>query len=355
MTTAVVGLSLSPTWWRGGAWREIGSRIEDLASGEALVDAARLADSAGVQFAFKPDSLELDASVLTEWPGQTGPDPLVLMSAIARETRRIGLVPTYSTTFAEPYLVARELQTLDQLSAGRAGWNAVTSLGGSRNMSGEQPSADERYGRAREVIETVRRLHASYPARAVLADREGAYADASLIAEIERTERFDVRGPLTVPAVRDEPLPLLHAGGSPASLTLAARHADAVFAMTESASAGEELRRGLAALAGERATPRVLPGVVLCLGATRDRAWERFEAAGGGGGARHWTIVGTPADASQQILGRIRAGAADGIIALPYGSWEAVELFTGEVMPELLRSEVFAPPRPDLREILRRR
>lgn len=357
MREAIVGLSLSPTWWRGDAWRAEGSRIEGLASGEALIDAAVLADGAGAHFAFKPDPLELDPAVLGAWPGQTGPDPVVLMAAIARETTGIGLVPTYSTTFAPPYLAARELQTLDQISGGRAGWNAVTSLGGHRNFGGPELPSAARYARAAEMIGAVRALHASYPAAAVRADRDGVYADARMIRELRPGEEFAVRGPLTTPAAVDEPMPLLHAGGSPASLALAASHADAVFAMTAEAEAGRELRAALAerAAAHGRTPPRVLPGLILCLAETRAEAMRRYEAAmaGRGGGAAHWTIVGTPDGASAEIEARMVDGGSDGFVALPFGSWQAVELFAGELMPRLRRRGVLAERGATLRGSLR--
>lgn len=353
----VIGLSLSPTWLRGDAWRDPGSRAEDLASGEALIAAAALADEAGAHVAFKPDRLSMNPATLADWPGQTGPDATVLMAAVARETSRIGLIPTYSATYAPPYLVARELQSLDQLSRGRAGWNAVTSLGGAENFPGPERTSEERYRDAAEMIEVVRRLHASYPARAVRIERAGGvFADPGAVAPIEPAGRFEVAGPLTVPAYVDEPMPLLHAGGSPASRDLAAAHADAVFAMTAEDDDGIRLAVDLAERASRvgRRAPRVLPGLVACLAGTREEAEERYaRAMSAPGGAAHWTVVGTPRDAADAIERRIAAGAAEGVLALPFGSWEAVELFAAEVVPELIRRGVSAAHDGDLRAAMR--
>ncbi|MGO1768523.1 MAG: LLM class flavin-dependent oxidoreductase [Microbacterium sp.] len=356
---ALVGLSLSPTWWRGDAWRSDGHRVAGLVTGEALIDAARLADAAGAHFVFKPDALSLDPAQLRSWPGRTGPDPVVLMTAIARETRAVGLVPTVSTSVHAPYAAARELQTLDQLSAGRAGWNAVTSLGGTEKVGVADLPHQERYARARDMILTVRRLHASYPASAIRLDPEGSFADPGEVHPIERTPTFDVAGPLTVPAVVDEPMPLLHAGGSPAATDLAARFADAVFAMSLEAADGARQRRDLAeraARAGRIRAPRVLPGITLCLAGTRAAAEHRFAAGaeGGGAGAPHWSVVGTPADAADAISRRVEAGAADGVIALPFGGWESVERFADGVLPLLAERGVLAPRQPSLRATMGR-
>lgn len=352
---AVIGLSLSPTWLRGDSWRRADSRVTGLLDGEALIEAAVMAERGGLDFVFKPDALSLTVEAVGAWPAQTGPDPIVLMSAIARETSRIGLIPTCSATFAPPYLVARELQTLDRLSHGRAGWNVVTSLGGAENFDAPERTSDERYRDARDMIDVVRSLHASYPAAAVFADPDGVYADAALLRTVDPIGRFSVRGPLTVPAAVDEPMPLLHAGGSPASRQLAAERADAVFAMTPTVEAGRELRADLASRS-EGAPPRVLPGLALCLAGTRAEAerLHRAAMAGHGGGAAHWTVVGTPSDAADEIERRLDSGAADGVIALPMGSWHSIELLVAEVVPSLIDRGVFAPHRGDVRAALHR-
>ncbi|MGI6878639.1 LLM class flavin-dependent oxidoreductase [Microbacterium sp. gxy059] len=357
---AVVGLSLSPTWLRGAAWRRGDSDVEAVLSGDALIAAAQAAEAAGAAFVFRPDHLALDPSVLREWPGATGLDPIVLMTAIARETDRIGLVPTYSTRFAPPYLVARELQSLDRISRGRAGWNAVTSRAGAGNFSDAAAPADDGYRDARDMIAVVRRLQASYPASALRIDREGGvFADPESTVRIEPAGRFDVSGPLTVPAWRDDPMPLLHAGGSPASRELAAADADAIFAMTADVDAGAALREDLAertaAWGREPGAVRVLPGLVLCLAESRIDAEELYAQARAstGGGAAHATVVGTPQDAVDEIIRRLDAGAADGVIALPYGHRGSIDLLAERVIPTLAARGRLVPPTDDLRAAMR--
>ncbi|WP_051172538.1 LLM class flavin-dependent oxidoreductase [Microbacterium indicum] len=347
-----IGLSLSPTWLRGDAWRRQDSRVGGLADGSALIEAAVIADRAGIDAVFKPDSLALDPVPLADWPGQTGPDPAILLAAVARETRRIGLIPTYSATFAPPYLVARELQTLDQISGGRAAWNVVTSLAGAENLAAPERTHEQRYADAADVIDVVRALHASYPAAAVRADPSGVFADPSLLRTLEPRGRFAVRGPLTIPAAIDAPMPLLHAGGSHASIELAASRADAVFAMTAAPGPGITMRAELAsrAEAHGRPAPRVLPGLVLCLADDEaEAAALRRAAMRGGGGAGHWTVVGTPESAVDEIARRWEAGAIDGFIALPFGSWRSIELLADAVVPRLVDLGLFLPHDGDVR------
>lgn len=96
-----------------------------------------------------------------------GLDPTLLMTMLAEHTSQIGLVTTVSTTFNPPYVIARQLQTLHRLSGGRAGWNIVTSIEGADNFGHKNmPSSEERYNRAKESVEVIRKLWRSYPAEA---------------------------------------------------------------------------------------------------------------------------------------------------------------------------------------------
>lgn len=116
-------------------------------------------------------------------PGFDSLDSTVLMAALARETLHIGLLSTVSTTFMLPYVVARQIMSLHQISSDRAGWNIVTALDGNENFGlADMPSSDERYARAAEFTEVVRKLWQSFPTDALKRDREsGRFADTSLI------------------------------------------------------------------------------------------------------------------------------------------------------------------------------
>lgn len=278
-----IGLSLAVTWLTGDGWRRPGSGVEHIHSSGFYLDIARKAERAKLDFLFRPDALFLDPQALERSPGFSSLDPTVLLASIARETSRIGLVTTASTSFNPPYAVARQLQSLSWVSDGRAGWNIVTSLDGSRNF-GEagMPSSQQRYEKALEFTETVLGLWQSYPHEALLVGRaSGRFADAGRIAPIEHAGRFfQVQGPLNTPAHPSGRLPLFQAGASPWGRDFAARVADAVFAASPDIAAGVELRHDLRARAaghGRRADAiRVLPGLSLYLGESADEAHDLY-------------------------------------------------------------------------------
>lgn len=347
-----IGLCLSPTWLRGSAWRRADSRVEESFSSDFYLDVAQMAESARLDFVFKPDTLFLDSSVLADWPGLATLDPTVLLASLARETTRIGLVSTASTAFDHPYQVARRLQSLDAVSHGRAGWNVVTALGGHENFGlDEMPTSPQRYARAQEFVDVVQELWRSFPRQALVMDRaSGRFADTTRLRPIaHRGEHFAVAGPLDVPAHERGRLPIVQAGDSAAGRDLAARVADAVFAATPQTADGvslrQELRRRAVWHGRDPGAVRVLPGLSMFLASSADQARllhaESAALSRHPRGAPHWTVVGTADDVVASVLDRVEAGAADGFIALPGGSWESLAIFTQEVVPRLVDRGAF--------------
>lgn len=278
-----VGLSLAVTWLTGNAWRRPDSRIEDIFSSDIYIDIARRAETAGIDFLFRPDSLFLDPAALATSPGFSSLDPTLLLATLARETQRIGLVTTASTSFYPPYIVARQLQSLHWLSNGRAGWNIVTSMDGSRNFGSEPfPSSTQRYAKAAEFTEVVQALWSSYPAEALAYDRDyGRYGHADQVRPIEHHgAHFTVEGPLNLPAFPGRRIPLFQAGASPEGRDFAARVADGVFAATPDMTAAIELRQDIRQRASNYGrdpdTLRVLPGLSLYLADSEAEARDLF-------------------------------------------------------------------------------
>ncbi|TCN45883.1 FMN-dependent oxidoreductase (nitrilotriacetate monooxygenase family) [Rhodococcus sp. SMB37] len=276
-----IGLSLSPTWLSGDAWRRRDSRVGEIFDSDLYVDLARRSEDAKLDFVFKPDSQFLDPVALSGGPGFSSLDPMILLATLARETSRIGLVSTASTTFLPPYAVARQLQSLNRVSGGRAGWNIVTSLDGQANFGlADMPSSQERYARAAEVTSVVQKLWASYPHDALRVDRDnGVYADPSAVGPVDHVGEFlSVAGPLTVPEPASGQIPLFQAGSSPEGREFAATVADAVFAATPDVDAGIELRNDLGARAERLGrTPDslvVMPGLSMFLAPTSAHARE---------------------------------------------------------------------------------
>ena len=280
-----IGLSLAATWLSGSAWRRPDSQVEGLFGSDFYIDVARRAEAAKLDFLFRPDTLFLDPAMTASAPGFSSLDPSILIASLARETQRIGLVTTASTTFYPPYVVARQLQSLNWLSGGRIGWNVVTSLDGQRNFGlDSMPPAEQRYAQAEEFTTVVRKLWHSYPAEALRFDRaRGQFADSQKIQPVNHQgDYFQVAGPLNTPAPADGTIALFQAGASDIGRQFAARIADATFAATPDIDAGIELRNDLRARAlaqGRSAdSVRVMPGFSFYLADTRDQARELFQA-----------------------------------------------------------------------------
>lgn len=278
-----IGMSLAPTWLSGDAWRREDSNVEQLFTVDYYSAIARRAEKAHLDFVFCPDALFLNVDALGQGAGFTSLDPTMLLASIAGATSHIGLLTTISTTFMPPYVVARQVQSLNWLSKGRVGWNIVTALAGQENFGlSEMPDAEERYERAAEFVDVVRRLWASYLGEALKMDRAGGqFADASLVRPIDHAGRYlRVKGPLNVPSYGKARIPLIQAGASETGRGFAASIADAVFASTPEMPVAVDLRRDLMARAKTHGRSpdaiKLLPGLSLFLADSRDEALDMF-------------------------------------------------------------------------------
>ena len=208
-------------------------------------------------------------------------EPITLLTALARATRQIGLIATASTSYNDPYNLARRFASLDHISGGRAGWNIVTTAGdeAARNFGLDaQPAHAERYQRAAEFIEVSRKLWDSWEDDAVVADKAaGVHALPERVHPIEHAGRFfQVRGPLNVPrSPQGHPL-LVQAGSSEDGKDFAARYAEAVFTAQRSLAEGQafyaELKRRAFAAGRRPDDIKILPGIVPVLGSTEAEA-----------------------------------------------------------------------------------
>lgn len=191
---------------------------------------ARTAEKEKITGLFTADVLHVDPSGSA---GTTGSqDPTIALAALSQATRHIGLIATVSTTFVHPYNLARALATLDHLSGGRAGWNAVTSSVGEENYGDVSlPAPEVRYARATEFIEVINALFDANRPTAVQRQASGGISiDARQLAQINyQGDFFRVRGPLNVPpSVQRRPVQF-QAGQSDAGVTLGARYAEVIY------------------------------------------------------------------------------------------------------------------------------
>ena len=218
--------------------------------------------------------------------GQLRLEPLTLLSALAVHTAHIGLAATISTTYNEPYHVARSLASLDHLSRGRAAWNLVTSRYDeeARNFGGDHHlDHSRRYERGEEFVRTVEELWDSWDDDAFPADREsGIFADRSRLHTADhRGEFFRVRGPLNIARPPQGHPVQFQAGGSPAGQRLAARTADAVFAgyrrLAEAQAFYAGLKQHVEDAGRDPEAFHILPTLQPVVGSTRSEAEDLAE------------------------------------------------------------------------------
>ncbi|MFE5908111.1 LLM class flavin-dependent oxidoreductase [Streptomyces wedmorensis] len=233
---------------------------------------------------------KLDSLFLADSPGQHGDparrpagqlEPTVLLTALAGATEHIGLIATASTSYNEPYNLARRFASLDHVSGGRAGWNIVTTAGAdaARNFGlDDTPPHKERYARADEFLEVSTRLWDSWADDAIVADKSaGVHADAAKVRKIDHAGRFfRVDGPLNVPrSPQGHPL-LVQAGSSQNGKAFAARWAEAVFTAQQTLQEAQafyaDLKQRAAAHGRDPHGIKILPGIVPVIGDTEAEA-----------------------------------------------------------------------------------
>lgn len=273
----------------GAMWRHPYSET-DFCDRTLYEGVARSLDRYGFDYAFVPESLAVPMSDDGVWQtmtrrgasGAVRHDPALLVSPMIGVTRRLRFTVTLSTTFMEPYHLARMLSTLNHFSNGRMAWNVVTSAGASNAVNFAHLAAFEHgdlYERAEEVLSVCHELWRSWDEDALVADkRSGIYANDEKIRQIDHKGRyFDVRGPLTLP---HGALPTLMAAGvSPKGRDFAARWAEVIFAIQNEPAAMRELRDDVRARAERMGRAphdiRLMAAVQPVIGETREIAEAR--------------------------------------------------------------------------------
>lgn len=214
-------------------WRHPDSRIGEVLDLNYYVETARKVEAAKFDSIFIADGLSL---IRHPWKGLSWLfEPLTLLSALAAVTDRIGLIGTASTTYSDPFTIARAFASLDHLSKGRAGWNIVTTFHtDSAANFGDRPLPEHatRYERASEFVDVVRSLWDSWEPDALVADKAaGVLVDYAKVHPINHEGRyFRVRGPLTSPRPPQGHPALVQAGASDSGRKFAGTYADAIYA-----------------------------------------------------------------------------------------------------------------------------
>jgi len=242
-------------------------------------DLAQRAEKALFDSIFLADQLALgdDASQAA----RTWLEPVTVLAAIAPVTSRIGLIATCSTTYTEPFNLARQFGSLDHISNGRIGWNIVTSwlATAARNYGGSgQVSHSDRYEQGEEFMSVVKGLWDSWAEDAVVDDRSGGlYAKAHRIRPINhKGEHYEVAGPLNLPRTPQGRPVLVQAGSSDVGRRFAARHAEAVFTAHMEKATAQAFYTDLKALVKEEGRDpsqvHILPGLSPMIASTEAEA-----------------------------------------------------------------------------------
>lgn len=217
-------------------------------------------------------------------------EPLTLLSVLAGATSNIGLVATLSTSYSEPFTVARQFASLDQISGGRSGWNVVTSPleGSALNFGkGEHPNHALRYEIAEEHLNVVKGLWDSWEDDAFVGDKEnGVFFDPSKLHTLNhKGNHFSVQGPLNVARSKQGYPVIFQAGSSESGKDLAARSADAVYTGHETFEEAREFYRDVKARAlayGRQAEDiLIFPGIGPIVGRTAEEAESKYQEIAG--------------------------------------------------------------------------
>jgi FMN-dependent oxidoreductase (nitrilotriacetate monooxygenase family) len=242
-------------------------------------DLARQAEAAKLDAVFFADSPALADDI--RYASRFRLDPILLLTAMAAVTSRLGLIATASTTYTEPYNLARQFASLDHISGGRAGWNIVTTSAAiaSRNFGlDEHPSHADRYTRAEEFLQVVTGLWDGWEPSALVADPvSGIFADTSKLRPLNHAgTHFRVAGPLNTPRSPQGRPVYVQAGSSDDGRAFAARHAEAIFTAHQTLGSAQDFYadiKGKAAALGRNPDHiKVLPGISPFIGSTETEA-----------------------------------------------------------------------------------
>ena len=275
-------IGIHTAWWRyPGAYVDANFNLKHLTGfirtlERACFDAFFMADHLAV--------LNMPMAALRRSGTATSFEPLTLLSALAMVTERIGLIATASTTFDEPYHIARRFASLDHISGGRAGWNVVTTSNPDAALNfglTEHVEHDERYRRAREFHQVVTGLWDSWADDAWLRDPEsGIFFDPARLHVLDhKGEHLSVRGPLNIARpIQGWPV-IVQAGASEAGKQLAAETAEVIFGSSRTIEDGrafyKDVKARMAALGRAPDTLKILPGALVVVGRTNAEAHEK--------------------------------------------------------------------------------
>lgn len=268
------------------SWRHPESKTNEILSFELYRKLAQTAERGKFDMIFFADGYAVhdrDGAGI-EQTVNVRPDPLTLLSALAVVTNHIGLTATASTTYNEPFHLARKFATIDHLSRGRAAWNVVTSSSEAEALNFSKDHHLEhsvRYERAEEFVEVVKKLWDSWEDDALLIDREtGRFADPTRVHDLNHKGKwFSIKGPLNISRpVQGHPV-IIQAGSSESGKELAAKTAEVIFTawqtLDEAQNFYQDVKGRLTKYGRSAESLKIMPGVFPVIGRTAKEAEEK--------------------------------------------------------------------------------
>lgn len=278
-----LGLFLLGTGSHTAGWRYPGA-LDSFQEFRAIQKIGEIAERGRFDLIFMGDNLNAD---LTAHPSYTlRLEPLTMLAALSTATKHIGLGATVSTTYSDPFSVARIFASLDHISGGRAAWNAVTTSNPAvgANFGAVHPDHARRYEMAGEFLDVVKGLWDCWDDDAVVADKAtGLYIDPAKVHSLDHDGAFfKVKGPVNIGRAPQGHPVVLQAGGSELGVNLAARTADVVFSVVqdfdEAKAAYASLKNRLPRFGRTADQVTVLPGVMPVVGRTDREARDKLNA-----------------------------------------------------------------------------
>lgn len=278
------GIMLQGAGSHMNSWRHPSSPADASVNFDFFKRVARKAEANGVAFAFVADGLFINEKSVPHFLNRF--EPIAILSALAAVTEKLGVVGTVSTSYSDPFTIARQLATIDLISGGRGGWNAVTSPleGSGLNYGKPHPDHALRYEIAGEYLDVVKGLWDSWDDDAFVRDKAtGRFFDPAKLHRVSHQGRFfSVEGPLNAGrSAQGQPL-VFQAGASDDGIDLAGKHADGVFTapgrLEESRSLRQRLRESAVRHGRSADHIKVFPGIGPIVGRTEREADEKYRA-----------------------------------------------------------------------------
>ncbi|NQW22499.1 MAG: LLM class flavin-dependent oxidoreductase [SAR202 cluster bacterium] len=279
-----LGAFLSGTGGNMASWRHPSAVADGAVNLDYYKGLTRKAEDAKLDFVFFGDGLYISEKSHPNFLNRF--EPLTLLAALAMETTKIGLAATLSTTYSDPYTVARQFSSIDHLSNGRAGWNIVTSPleGSAANYNKpEHPQHDLRYRMASEFLEITKGLWDSWEDDAFIRDKaSGVFIDPEKLHRLDhKGEFYSIQGPLNISRSKQGRPVLIQAGSSEAGRGFAAGVADAIFTgqatRADAAEFYQDIKQRTAKAGRNPEEVLVMPGCSPIVGNTPEEAEAKYQ------------------------------------------------------------------------------